>query len=138
VKNIPGAGAAGGLGAALIAFLNASLVPGIDMILDTVDFDSKVKNANLVITGEGRIDSQSAFGKVPMGIAKASKKYNVPVIAIGGSIGYGAEALYDKGVDAISSIMTHPMTLEWAMNNSFELLKGAAERVMRIYSINCK
>ena len=135
VKDIPGAGAAGGLGAALIAFLDAKLVPGIEMVLDTVDFDSKVKDADLVITGEGRIDAQSAFGKVPMGVARASKKYNVPVIAIGGSIGDGASELYSVGVDAIASIMTHPMTLEYAMMNSFELLKNAVERVMRVYAI---
>jgi glycerate kinase len=136
VKDIPGAGAAGGLGAGLLAFLGAKLVPGINMVLDIVDFDGKVRDADLVITGEGRVDAQSAFGKVPMGIAKASKKYNVPVIAIGGSIGNGAEALYDVGVDAITCIMTHPMDLETAMKNSYDLLSGAAERVMRIYAIN--
>lgn len=136
IKDIPGAGAAGGLGGALIAFLNAKLKPGIQLVLDAVEFQDKVKDADLVITGEGRIDRQSAFGKVPMGIAEASKIFNVPVIAVGGSIGEGADALYDVGVDAIASIMTHPMTLEYAINNSYELLKHAVERIMRVYAIN--
>jgi glycerate kinase len=138
IKDIPGAGAAGGLGAGLMAFLGAKLLPGIEMVLNTVDFDDKVRNADLVITGEGRVDFQSAFGKVPMGVAKASKKHGVPVIAVAGSIGEGAEALYDVGVDAIASIMTHPMDLDTAMKNSFELLKSAVERVMRVYAINNK
>jgi len=136
VKDIPGAGAAGGLGAALIAFLDARLMRGVEMVLDAVNFDDKLRDADLVITGEGRIDSQSVFGKVPMGVAKAAKKYGVPVIAVGGSIGDGAEALYDVGVDAIACIMTHPMSLEFAMTNSFELLKSAVERLMRVYAID--
>lgn len=136
VKDVPGAGAAGGLGAGLMAFLNARLVPGIELILKTVDFEGKVKDADLVITGEGRVDRQSAFGKVPMGIGRASKKYNVPVIAIGGSIGEGAEALYDVGVDAICSIVPRPMDLKHCMENSYTLLRDAVERAMRIYAIN--
>lgn len=136
VKDIPGAGAAGGLGAGLMAFLNARLVPGIELILKTVDFEGKVKDADLVITGEGRVDRQSAFGKVPMGIGRASKKYGVPVIAIGGSIGEGAEALYNVGVDAICSIVPRPMGLKSCMENSYVLLRDAVERVMRIYAIN--
>lgn len=136
VKDVPGAGAAGGLGAGLMAFLNAKLVPGIELILKTVDFEGKVKDADLVITGEGRVDRQSAFGKVPMGIGRAAKKNGVPVIAIGGSIGEGAEALYGVGVDAICSIVPSPMDLKYCMENSYVLLKNAVERAMRIYAIN--
>lgn len=136
VKDVPGAGAAGGLGAGLMAFLNARLVPGIELILKTVGFEDKVKDADLVITGEGKIDRQSAFGKVAMGIARASKKYKVPVIAIGGSIGEGAEALYGVGVDAICSTIPRPMDLKFAMENSYTLLRESVERAMRIYAIN--
>jgi len=136
VKDIPGAGAAGGLGAALIAFLDAKLKRGVEIVLDAANFDDKLRDADLVITGEGRIDGQSAFGKVPMGVAKAAKKYGVPVIAVGGSIGEGAEALYNVGVDAIACIITCPMSLEFAMANSYVLLKSSVERLMRIYAIH--
>jgi len=136
IKDIPGAGAAGGLGAALLAFLDAKLTRGVELVLDAVNFDDKLRDADLVITGEGRIDGQSVFGKVPMGVAKAAKQHGVPVIAVGGSIGDGAEALYDVGVDAIACIITCPMSLEFAMANSFTLLKSAVERLMRVYAIH--
>lgn len=101
VGDVPGAGAAGGMGAGCIAFLGAELKSGIEAVLDTVDFGRRLRGADLVITGEGRIDSQSVHGKVISGIAKRTKPKNVPLIAIVGGIGPGAEEAYDLGVTAI-------------------------------------
>lgn len=101
VGDIPGSGAAGGMGAGCIAFLGAELKSGIEAVLDMVDFDRRLKGADLVITGEGRIDSQSVHGKVVSGIAKRTRPKQVPLIAIVGGIGPGAEEAYDLGVDAI-------------------------------------
>jgi len=82
IKDMPGAGAAGGLGAGLIAFLDAELKPGIEIMIEVVKLEQAVKDADLVITGEGKIDSQTIYGKAPIGVAKIAKKYNVPVIAV--------------------------------------------------------
>lgn len=101
VGEIPGAGAAGGMGAGCMAFLGAKLKSGIESVLDMVDFDSKLEGADLVVTGEGCIDSQSAHGKVISGIAKRTRAKSVPLIAIVGCVGQGAEEAYDLGVTAI-------------------------------------
>nr|WP_319490037.1 glycerate kinase [uncultured Caproiciproducens sp.] len=104
VTNIPGSGAAGGLGAGVAAFLNAKMQPGIDIVLDTVRFDDLLKDADLVFTGEGKIDTQSLRGKVVIGVARRAKKAAVPVIAVVGDIGDNIEKAYDIGVSAIFSI----------------------------------
>ena len=101
VNEIPGAGAAGGLGAALVVFLNATLKSGIETVLDLVDFDSRLQGVSLVVTGEGRTDWQSAFGKVLHGVGMRSKKYGIPVVALVGSMGQGAEKIYESGIDSI-------------------------------------
>lgn len=128
----PGAGAAGGLGYALLVFADAVLRPGIEIVLDVADFDRKIADADLVITGEGRIDAQSVMGKVPVGVGLRAKKFGKPVLAIVGDIGAGAEAVYAHGVDAIMSTVNRAMPLDEAMGRSGELLEDAAERVMRI------
>lgn len=133
ISKIPGSGAAGGLGAALMAFLNAEIKPGIDIIMDLADFPEKVKDADLVITGEGSTDFQTMFGKVPFGVAQVAKKYGKPVICISGSLGTGYEKLYDAGVTALFSIINKPMSLEEAMERGEELLEKVAENVFRIY-----
>jgi glycerate 2-kinase len=138
IAEIPGAGAAGGLGAGLMAFCNAKLKPGIESILNLVGLEIHLKDAALVITGEGRIDGQSVFGKVPVGVAKLAKKYDLPVIVIAGGIGEGAHAAYDYGIDSILSIVKGPMTLEEAMANFNSLAEDAAERMMRIVNIRFK
>lgn len=135
IISLPGAGAAGGLGGGLAAFLNARLQKGIDIILRAVSFDEKVKDADLVITGEGSIDGQTAFGKTPYGVACCAKKYNKPVIAIAGNITADAQELYLKGFDLIVSTSQGPETLEFAMQNGESLLERAAERVMRAVRI---
>jgi glycerate kinase len=104
VAAIPGAGAAGGMGGGMVAFFGSRLEMGIDTVLDTARFDSLVNGADLVFTGEGKIDTQSLRGKVVIGVARRAKKHGVPVIAIVGDIGDNIEAAYDEGVSAIFSI----------------------------------
>jgi glycerate kinase len=136
IRDYPGAGAAGGLGGGLLAFLNAKLLPGINIVIKTTALEDKLKNADLVITGEGMIDYQTQYGKTPYGVAKLAKKYNIPVIAIAGGIGKDAEDLYLKGFDSIFSIVDKPMTLEDAMGSTDLLLQKTAERIMRVIKIN--
>jgi len=135
IKDYPGAGAAGGLGGGAMAFLNAKIRKGVDIVIDMVGLEEHVKNADLVITGEGMIDYQTQYGKTPYGVSKTAKKYSVPVIALVGKIGKGSEALYDLGIDSIFSIVDGPMSLENAMVNGAKLLEDTAERVMRFYGV---
>jgi len=114
VDEIPGTGAAGGLGAGLIAFAGATLRSGIKILLDTVKFDEIIKDADLIITGEGKIDSQSLRGKVPVGIAERAKKMNVPVVAIVGNIGDDIEEVYKLGISAVFSTSRKPVPFEEA------------------------
>jgi glycerate kinase len=138
IKDYPGAGAAGGLGGGLLAFLNAKLLPGINIVIETTALEEKIKDADLVLTGEGMIDYQTQYGKTPYGVANLAKKYNIPVIAIAGGIGNDAEDLYLKVFDCIFSIVDKPMALEEAMKNSELLLQKTAERIMRVIKINHK
>jgi len=138
VKDIPGAGAAGGLGASLIAFLNAELRPGIDIMIEIVKLEQAIKDADLVITGEGKIDSQSIFGKVPLGIGKSAQRYNVPVIAIVGDIGEGSSLIYKYGINSIMSTVNKAISIDEAMKMSKILLKDATERMMRIIETGMK
>lgn len=114
-SELEGAGAAGGLGFAFLAWMNASFQSGIDLIIEKSHLEEDIKEANLVITGEGCIDQQTSMGKAPSGICKIAKKYQVPVIGIGGSIKEEASILHDLGMTAYFSIQTTPMTLEKAM-----------------------
>ena len=132
VNEIPGAGAAGGLGAALVVFLNAVLKSGIETVLDLVDFDSRLQGVSLVVTGEGRTDWQSAFGKVLHGVGMHSKKYGIPAVAIVGSMGQGAERIYDSGIDSILTTVNAPMELHAALEQAEELYLNAARRLFRM------
>ncbi len=134
IDYIEGSGAAGGLGGGLIAFCNAKLKSGIDAILDIIDFENEIKDASIIITGEGAIDRQTQKGKVPVGIARRAK--NIPVIAIVGDIRDGAEAVYDMGIVSIMPSLKRAMPLEEAMANSKNLIVDAAERAFRFISIN--
>ncbi len=136
IADEPGAGAAGGLGGGLMAFCGARMRGGIDIILDLMEFDSKLSGVDLVITGEGRMDYQTAFGKVPVGIATRAKRLHKPVIAFTGEIGAGAGELYNHGIDAIVSIVNKPMALSEAMGNAEQLLKDAAARTMRMVGMS--
>lgn len=134
-NKIPGAGAAGGLGAALCIFLQAKMVSGIETVLDLIDFQSLLNGVDIVITGEGRIDWQSAYGKVPSGVGKRCKEKGVPVIAIAGGIGEGAEKIYDFGVESIVSTISGAMKIEEALERAEELYTSAAERLFRIIKV---
>lgn len=138
IMDVPGAGAAGGLGGGLLAFLNAELKSGIDIVIEVTRLEEKMKGANLVITGEGMIDYQTAYGKTPYGVAKCARKYGIPVIAIAGGIGKDADTLYEKGFNSIFSIVDKPMPIEQAIANGGTLVENVAERVMRVLKINCK
>jgi glycerate kinase len=138
IINVPGAGAAGGASVALMLFAGATIQPGIQVVLDVAEIDKELEDADLVVTGEGRIDGQSVFGKVPVGVAGRAQKFNVPVLAIVGSIGDGAEAVYDHGVDSIINTQNKPMSLQEAMENAGALLENAAERAARTIRIGMK
>jgi len=138
VENVPGAGAAGGLGAGLMAFLNAKLRSGVEIVIETVKLEEKMRGADLVITGEGGIDSQTVFGKTPIGVAKTAKKFDLPVIAIAGGISDDASVLYEHGIDAMVSIIPRPMSLEEAISRGAELVADAAERAARLLLLGMK
>lgn len=135
VRDVPGAGAAGGLGAGLIAFLGAELRPGIDIVMETVQLEKKLKDVDLVITGEGKMDEQTIYGKTPFGVAKLAKKYKKPVMGICGTLGEGGEILYQHGFDVILANLKAPMSLEKAMKETRRLTVETTERAMRILKI---
>lgn len=135
IKEIPGSGAAGGAGVPLLLFCDSELRSGISTVLDVMHFEEHLVGCDLVVTGEGAIDSQSAYGKVPVGVGRRAKEAGVPVLAIVGGIGPGAEAVYESGIDSIMSSVNAPMELSEAIERSRELLAGAAERAMRMIRI---
>lgn len=133
-----GAGAAGGLGAALLAFLEADLRPGIEIVIEAVKLKEKMWDIDLVITGEGKLDDQSLAGKTPVGVAKLAKKYNIPVIAVVGTIGQDADKVYEVGIDAFFSIIDSPLELKKAIQKSPELLFKTGINIGRLISILSK
>jgi glycerate kinase len=135
LADTPGTGAAGSLGYGLMAFCGAKMKPGIETVMDSVGMDKLLNGCDLVITGEGKIDGQSVFGKVPVGVAQRAKKYGVPVLAIVGDIGNGAEAVYQYGIDSIMSTVNKAMPLSDAIAHGGDLLEEAAERAMRMIKI---
>lgn len=126
VIQVESSGAAGGLGAAFIAFCNARVASGIESFLELCNFSSILKDVDIVITGEGQMDYQTAFGKAPMGIASRAKEFDLPVFAIVGSTGRDVENIYDHGIDLIFDIVNRPMSLEHSMKNARSQLKLAA------------
>lgn len=127
-----GAGAAGGLGAGLMFFTPAQLKPGVEIVLDAVGFSDIVRDADFVITGEGRTDFQTAFGKAPVGVAKVAKTHGVPVFCISGGLGDGADDVLAQGIDAVMSICDRPLSLEECMSAGAQLIEPAAARLSRI------
>lgn len=138
VADQAGAGAAGGMGAALLAFTNATMKPGIEIVLDTVQLSERVKGADLVITGEGRIDGQTVHGKTPMGVAKAAKAYDIPVIGIAGCLGAEHQAVYQCGIDSVFAATPKAMSLEEAFEKAGENVTNLAENVARIWQIKAQ
>ena len=138
VRKLKGAGAAGGLGAGLVAFTRARLKSGIDIVVETTRLPEYIRGADLVITGEGRVDFQTAFGKTPAGVARAARKLKVPTVAIGGGISDDARGVFAYGIDGLASACARDMSLEEAIRNSREHLANAAERVIRLILIGKK
>ncbi|WML33164.1 glycerate kinase [Clostridium sp. OS1-26] len=135
VLDIPGAGAAGGLGAGLMAFLNGKLKKGIDMVIEYSGLEEKVKSADMVWTGEGSIDFQTQYGKTPLGVATIAKNYNKPVVALAGKIGEDIDILYSKGIDSIFGIMKGVTTIEEALEKGQENIERTAENIIRMINI---
>ena len=138
VIKLKGGGAAGGLGAGLVAFTKASMKSGIEIVIEASNIRKHMKNADLVITGEGRVDSQTAFGKTPSGVAKTAHKYRIPTIVIGGGITDDANDIFVYGIDGLESACARDMSLEEAIKNSRKHLENAAERVIRLVLIGKK
>ena len=131
VADLPGAGAAGGMGAGMVAFFGASLLPGIDVVLDSLDFDHAVQDTDLIITGEGRLDAQSLAGKVVIGVARRARTFSVPVIAVVGDIADGIDAVYDQGVTAVYSINHQAIPLAQAKTRAEADLDSAMDNIAR-------
>jgi len=129
VLHVPGGGAAGGMGAALQAFCHAELRRGIEIVTEALGLDALVQDATLVITGEGRIDSQTIHGKVPIGVAKVAKRYNKPVIGIAGSLTEDVGIVHQHGLDAVFSVIYSICTLEEALDNAAENVRMTARNI---------
>ena len=132
MDSIPGAGAAGGLGASLMVFLKAELRSGVETVLDLVRFDEKLEGVSLVVTGEGAMDWQSAFGKAIRGVGMRCKAKGIPAVALSGSMGRGAEDIYDHGIESIQTAVNAPMPLPEAMDRAEGLYLNAARRLFRM------
>ncbi len=131
IINAPGAGAAGGLGASLLAFMNATMRSGVEVVLDILNFDEALYGVDLVITGEGRMDYQSAFGKVCYGVGQRCKQKNIPCIAVVGSLGERYEEMYDHGITSIMTTVDGIMSLDYAIENAEDLCEKAMNRALR-------
>ncbi|MCD9552855.1 glycerate kinase [Photobacterium carnosum] len=135
VKDMAGAGAAGGMGAALLGLFNAQLRSGIEIVIDAVHLGDIIKDADLVITGEGRIDSQTIHGKTPIGVARTAKKYHKPVIGIAGCLSQDCGVVYDHGIDAVFSVVPTAMNLEQAFKNAAVNVELTARNIAAIYCL---
>lgn len=133
-----GAGAAGGLGAGLLAFAGARMQPGFGVVRQTVGLDEKINKADLVITGEGKTDAQTQYGKTPFGVAQVAKKYNKPVVLLAGTLGDDYQELYQKGFDVIFPITDKPMSLSQAISDAAILLEDAVGRIARMLLLSQK
>lgn len=133
VLDVPGAGAAGGLGAGLMAFAGAKIRSGIDMVCQVLDFDAHLAGADLVITGEGRADHSTVFDKAPLGVARHARAHGVPTVLLAGSLGEGHEELYAHGVASILCISDGAMTFQQALSRTGMMLEGTAERAVRLF-----
>ena len=135
VDTVPGAGAAGGMGAAMLAFFGATLKPGIEIVTAAVDLDTHVRDADLVITGEGRIDFQTVHGKTPIGVARVAKRHGKPVIGIAGSLGAEVGVVHAHGIDAMFSVLGKPCTLDEALRDAAANVELTARNVAAVLRI---
>ncbi|WP_305811058.1 glycerate kinase [Photobacterium leiognathi] len=135
VKDMAGAGAAGGMGAALLGIFNAQLRPGIEIVMDAVNLADVLKDADLVITGEGRIDSQTIHGKTPIGVARTAKRFNKPVIGIAGCLSYDCNVVHEHGIDAVFSVVPRSVSLAEALAEAAINVELTARNVAAIYAL---
>ena len=138
IKDVPGAGAGGGLGGGLIAFLHGELRAGVDIVLDTVALDDHLEGADLVITGEGCLDRQTLYNKAPIGVAERAKARNIPVIAISGSLGDGYGEIHNRGIDAAAAITRAPMSLDESFEQAEELVAATTEEALRFMRVGSR
>lgn len=132
-RDLPGCGAAGGMGFAAKAFMSARFRPGVEVVAELAGLDALVQGADLVITGEGRFDAQTLRGKTPLGVARVAKRHGVPVIVLAGTLGEGYQQLYAQGIDAAFAVVSGPMTLELACANASQLLQDRAADIARLW-----
>ena len=135
VRDAPRAGAAGGMGAGLMAFLNAEIESGIGLVCRTLGMEEQLVGADLVITGEGRVDSSTIYDKAPVGVARLAKARGIPVIAMAGTLGAGYEKVYEYGIDSVVPILDRTMNFEASISRAHQLLRSATSRTMRILKI---
>jgi glycerate 2-kinase len=135
IKDVPGAGAAGGLGGGLLAFLPAELKRGVDIVIAAAGLEQIVADADLVITGEGRIDGQTIFGKTPIGVARTAKKSGVPVIGLAGSIARDSDIVREHGIDAVFSIVPGAISLEEAFEHAAEYVEQSAANIAAVWKM---
>ncbi len=138
VNDLRGAGAAGGLGGGMVAFLDAELRAGVDIILDTVGLEEALEGADLVLTGEGALDYQTVYSKAPIGVAERARRRGIPVIAIAGTLGDRYRLVHERGIEAAVSITNAPMSLEEASARSAELIADAAEQAARMMKVGAE
>lgn len=138
VLSLEGGGAAGGMGAALFAFCGAKLRPGIDIVTEALHLDTLVADANLVITGEGRMDSQTIHGKVPVGVARVAKRYHIPVIGIAGSLTADVGVVHQHGIDAVFSVLYRVCSLDDALAHAGENVRMAARNIAAVMRLGQK
>lgn len=135
IDKVEGAGAAGGLGSALVGFCNAKMKKGIDLVIEYSGLEEKIKDIDVVLTGEGSIDFQTKFGKTPIGVSTISKKYNKPVIAFAGKVGEGIDELYELGINSIIGIVPGIVSLDEALKDGAKNLEVSVENIFRILKI---
>ncbi|MYM95817.1 glycerate kinase [Duganella vulcania] len=138
VAGVPGAGAGGGIGAAMLVFLGGRLRPGSEIVTAAVGLDAAVADADLVITGEGRIDSQSIHGKTPIGVARVAQRHGKPVIAIAGSLAPGAAVVHQHGIQAVFGAVSRPCTVEQALAEAAQNVRSAARNIAAVLSLGAK
>lgn len=133
VKDLPGTGAAGGMGAGLVAFLNARLRPGAQIVLEAVALEQYLSSANLAISAEGRLDGQTMYGKSVGAVAQLAKRYHLPVLVLAGGLGVDYQNVYQLGIDGFILLPDGPMRLEYAMQHAYKLAREATERTLRLF-----
>jgi glycerate 2-kinase len=138
VRDVPGAGAAGGMGAGLLAFLHARLCPGVEIVFDAIRIDEALADADFVITGEGRMDSQDIYGKAPVAVAQRARRRGIPTVAIVGSTGRDYRIVFNYGIDAVIGTVNRPMALDRAINEGTRLITEAAMRACRLVRVGMK